>query len=232
MISLVIFTKYIPGKIWTILGRATRIKSENYPVHELSVISLKEQLVFIWVGLAISIVPMIVYYGSSKITWLVFLLFAAITLMLLSRFIQQVAGKVFKKLFKRQLGLPGLRFKEFLNIMVYCLVCWIIWIVAFFFLIRSVYPEASFTLAFAFPMSAVLGLLAIVVPGGIGVREGLMVGFLTLMGLEIQLATTISLLSRLWFVIGEAFIFLAGWLSKGNKIAQSYSKDTQRATTE
>ena len=40
-----------------------------------------------------------------------------------------------------------------------------------------------------------------------------MVGYLTLAGLPIAEAVTIAGASRLWFLVGEAFIFTVGWLA-------------------
>jgi len=55
--------------------------------------------------------------------------------------------------------------------------------------------------------------MAFIAPGGLGVREGVMVGYLTLAGLPIAEAVTIAGASRLWFLVGEAFIFTVGWLA-------------------
>ena len=59
-----------------------------------------------------------------------------------------------------------------------------------------------------FPISVVYGVLAIIVPGGIGVRESILSGFLIALKVDPKLAVTISALSRLWFISGEVFIFL------------------------
>ncbi len=64
-----------------------------------------------------------------------------------------------------------------------------------------------------FPLSGTLGILAGFAPGGIGVREGLMVSCLVLAGFEITEAATISIASRLWFLIGESFIFAIGLIA-------------------
>lgn len=53
-----------------------------------------------------------------------------------------------------------------------------------------------------------LGLLAIIIPGGFGVREGIMVFYLVLLGIPLEIAGGIAVLARLWFIIGEIFIFL------------------------
>lgn len=61
---------------------------------------------------------------------------------------------------------------------------------------------------FAFPLSVCFGIIAIILPGGLGLREGIIIGYLVLAGLDTEQATTISFLNRLWFIAGELFIFL------------------------
>jgi uncharacterized membrane protein YbhN (UPF0104 family) len=58
------------------------------------------------------------------------------------------------------------------------------------------------------------GILAIFLPGGIGVREGIMTAYLSALGIELELAITIATLSRLWFITGEVFIFLMALILK------------------
>jgi uncharacterized membrane protein YbhN (UPF0104 family) len=65
-----------------------------------------------------------------------------------------------------------------------------------------------FPIAFAFGLAGSIGIMAVFAPGGLGVREGILTGFLTLAGVDLPVATTIAVTSRLWFLAGELFIFL------------------------
>jgi hypothetical protein len=40
-----------------------------------------------------------------------------------------------------------------------------------------------------------------------------MVGYLALAGLPVADATTVAVASRLWFIVGEVFIFIVGWIT-------------------
>ncbi|MGH9382995.1 MAG: hypothetical protein ACRD2N_01695 [Vicinamibacterales bacterium] len=64
-----------------------------------------------------------------------------------------------------------------------------------------------------FPLVTALGVMAFVAPGGVGVREGAIVGYLILVNVPVAEATTIALASRLWFLTGESFIFVSGWIA-------------------
>jgi uncharacterized membrane protein YbhN (UPF0104 family) len=71
----------------------------------------------------------------------------------------------------------------------------------------------SFKYGLTFPLAATLGILAIIAPGGIGVREGVLFLFLNSSGaLTVEEATTISVFSRVWFLVGESFLFLIALL--------------------
>ncbi|HIA37549.1 MAG TPA: hypothetical protein EYN89_12675 [Flavobacteriales bacterium] len=67
---------------------------------------------------------------------------------------------------------------------------------------------------FTFAIGTSLWILVIFAPEGIGVREGVLFAFLMLCGLEVPVATSISIASRLWFLCGEFFIFFLGLILK------------------
>jgi uncharacterized membrane protein YbhN (UPF0104 family) len=208
--GLSVFAKYIPGKIWVILGRAAKASGEKYSVKTASYASLKEQILYVWAGLLISSVPLFIYRGFDKFSLAVFLLFAALSVFNFSDKARLIIIWFVKKVFKKELDVPKMNFKESLPVIGYIFLLWFTWIAAFYFLSLSVYPETDFSVGFIFPLSVTIGLLAILFPGGIGVREGIMTGFMVLSGIPIEIATTISVISRLWFVTGEVFIFLMG----------------------
>jgi hypothetical protein len=87
---------------------------------------------------------------------------------------------------------------------------WLSWTVGFYLVGRAVVVGNAFDwqVMFAFPFAATIGILAIVFPGGLGVREGLLVYFMVQCGTPITEATVVSIIARLWFLVGEIFIFL------------------------
>ena len=64
-----------------------------------------------------------------------------------------------------------------------------------------------------FPLAATIGVLAIIAPGGIGAREGILTGYFVLTGIPLETAVTISIASRLWFLIGESLFFIVGLMA-------------------
>ena len=114
----------------------------------------------------------------------------------------------FKKIYKLEFEIPIVKFKEVLNLAGYVTAYWMFWNFGFYFFVKSFAVTIPVSAIFLFSFSATLGLLALIVPGGLGVREGLIVVGLTSFGIPLEIATTISIAARLWFISGEVFIFL------------------------
>jgi uncharacterized membrane protein YbhN (UPF0104 family) len=116
------------------------------------------------------------------------------------------------KLMKKPPELPLITVRSGFKLSLYHVFLWASWTLGFYFFGLSIEDSFSLNLAFVFPISVVYGVLAIIMPGGIGVREGIITAYLVMSGVELELATTISVLSRLWFVLGEIFIFLLAFI--------------------
>ena len=209
-----IFAKYIPGKIWVILGRASIVAKDKRELIKISTISLKEQLVYLVIGLLTSFAVLLFMPVNDWYLAAFFFTVAGLSLFLFSKKIHFQGEKIFEKVFRKKIEIPFVSIRQSLPYAVVLLILWLTWSVGFYLLCRSVYPGTQFIAAFIFPVSVSYGLLAIFLPGGIGVREGIMVLLLTSSGMEPAMATTISVLSRIWFITGEIFIFSAAFVAK------------------
>lgn len=67
-------------------------------------------------------------------------------------------------------------------------------------------PGFLWKAAGAFSGAMVLGFLAVIVPGGLGVREGVLV-FLLSSSMPLPVTTLVALLYRLWFTLVEVVLF-------------------------
>ena len=94
------------------------------------------------------------------------------------------------------------------------LLMWVLRCVGFYLLVVSLSngTEIHIGIGLSYALALCVGFLALAVPGGLGVREGILVAYLTYAGFDLQQATTISIASRLWFLIGECFIFFTGFI--------------------
>lgn len=209
-----IFGKYIPGKVWTIVGRAAYVAEKGVSLAHTSVMSLKAQIVLVWLGLISGSVPFVIAGGSPLLLIMVVVFITGFTLILFSTKVHVTLMHLLSKVVRRPVVVPPMTFSGLLSVAGYYSIYWGLLILSFFLLVRSLFPASSWLVGFAFPMAASLGILAIVVPGGLGVREGVMTGYLALLGIAPVEATTISVLARLWFVSGELFIFLLALYAK------------------
>ncbi len=207
-----IFAKYIPGKIWVILGRASYIARGKEEMKNYSFVSMKEQLIYIWAGLMISAIPTFIFYKFEWISILLTAIIVLLSLVLFSAPFHRFILGIFKRLFKKELELPVISFRKSLPIILSTSLIWLFWTLGFYLFMLAFSDDLLPVMAFAFPLSVSFGVLAIILPGGLGVREGMIVGYLTLAGLDIETATTISFMNRLWFIGGEVFIFLLSLL--------------------
>lgn len=214
-VGLSVFSKYLPGKIWSIMGRAVYIaEKKSFPLHQVSSISLDAQLLTLWLGLIFGAFGLFLLDGIRIWGWLILLLWIGLTAIIFWSFPRSSAEWLLKKIFKKDVVLPHLSPKSIFSILPWFIVYWILWTVSFYMLVISLTSiDVPLSVGLGFPLAGTLGIMAIVVPGGLGVREGVLVAFLSLAGLPISLATTISIAARLWYLIGEVVIFLVGWMA-------------------
>ncbi len=207
--GLPVFAKYIPGKVWVVLGRAARAsRFTGHSMKSLSFVSLKEQVVYAWTGLLISLPVVFLWPLPAWGVWPVIALFVFLGFTGFSDRFRRLFVRAVEKLGGQSLHIPAWKLASHGALFGFSLLNWASWMLAFAFFVRAWVPEASLLAAFAFPPGVVLGLLALVLPGGMGVREGVLTALLHAMGHPLELAVTLAILSRLWFVVGEVFLFL------------------------
>ena len=212
-IGLSIFGKYIPGKLWIIVGKSGYIaEQEKLPIKKLSLIALNEQVIYLWTGLILGAIGLVAVDGVG--TWggtiLISLTFFSVTIF--TTFPQKLLVYLYQKLTNRKLAVPSISFSRVITIIPFFFFTWIFWCIGFYFFVSSIVDDVIFPyIGLGFSLATTLGVVAVIAPGGIGVREGVLVGFLTLSGMTMENATTVSVASRLWYLSGEVFIFLLGY---------------------
>lgn len=209
-VGLPIFGKYIPGKVWLILGRATFVGGKlGISLKDVSWLSLVSQAFALWVGLLMGLLLVPVFgFDNPYLILLVVGLFL-LSLMLFNRGLLTLVENLILKILKRQMRLPFIPLKQALKLLPYFLFTWLTWSVGFYILALSVTSLAlDYGIILAFPLAASLGIMAILVPGGLGVREGILVGLMVILSIDEDSAVRISIMQRIWFLIGESFFFV------------------------
>jgi len=225
--GLSIFGKYIPGKVWTHFGKGAYISGKyNYPFKTITEVSFYGQLISIWVGLTLGFIGLIFIGGLHLWSWLVFLIWFVLSLAIFTRFFQAIFEKLVFKLLKKKITLLHFKITSFFTFIPWFILTFVFFTIGFYFLVAGlILDKIPFIVGFTFPFAMSLGTLAIVLPGGLGLREGIIVSYLLLFSLPLKTIITLSLSSRLWFLIGEMFIFFIAFILK--KIIRGTGKMNQ-----
>lgn len=208
--GMAIFGKYIPGKIWVHLGKSAQLGNQyGYSVVKLSEASLFSQVLTLWVGLLYGMLYFAYLKDFSEYFFILLALWVAMTLFCTTKGIQNLAKWAILKIIKKDYTFVSLNVTSFLKIVPIYFLSITFYSIGFYFLVKTLGIEAvAWQVMFVFPVAMSMGVLAIIVPGGIGVREVIIFQLLVQNMISSDLATSASVMSRIWFLLGEVFIFL------------------------
>jgi uncharacterized membrane protein YbhN (UPF0104 family) len=213
MVGLNIFGKYIPGKMWMVVGSAVYVAEiSGYSLVDLSVMFLQAQIIGIWCGLILGIAGLLISNSLHFVSWMGCFILVGLSAILFSRTAHDAIERLINRYKATPIKLPRLTIRSTIILLPWFLGSWLFWGIGFYFLTASLTHHAiPFTIIFCFPLAGTLGILFLLAPGGIGIREGIIVGYLSQFNIDLADAITIAAASRLWFLIGEIFIFAVGF---------------------
>jgi len=204
--------KYLPGKIWTAVGRVFMLEKEGVP-KVVTIASVGTMLIILTVsgvlvvGLTLPLWPIREAGGELKFLYLLILL--PVGLILLHPRIFEPLLNWFLRKFEH-ITLPvRLKYGNILLLIAFWCGLWLIKGGATFYLLRAVYrgplPTCSWLI---FPgvmaVSWVVGTLSPFTPAGLGIAELSLVVLLgSLFKMDAGFATAFAILSRVWAVITE-----------------------------
>lgn len=201
--------KYLPGKIWLLLGRFYYYESRGKSKKLISTALYFEMATIVIAGGVIFLASLFLlkerphFFQGEQIGWAIFLFLIAL-LFLHPRFLQKVMNWFLIR-FKMETVTFSLSCPDILWVLFVCILAWLIGGVGFYLFVNSIYPVPSrhflyFTGALA--VSSTLGLIAVFAPAGLGVREGALVYFLTNL-VPAPVAVILSVTTRLWMTLIE-----------------------------
>jgi len=201
--------KYLPGKIWAVVGRIYLCQQLGIPASKTFLSMVLEMALTIISGILIFLVGFSIFPGLQLAINPFFLIIVIMILFII------IHPKVFTKIINIFLHLVkkspiriDLNFSQICGIMLYYCLMWLSLGIAFYFLINSTTFIALSTipiLAGSFSISATIGAMALFVPGGLGVRESVL-AFLLSNFFPVSLAILLSVLSRIWISFGELIL--------------------------
>ncbi len=204
-----ILGKYIPGKVFMLAARLTYYKEEEAPLSKVTVCFFIENVCTL-LGAAMLFIVSLFFFPNELLEnykWLTLLLIAAFFVCIhpkIINFLLRLIGKIFKK----NLEIP-MKYSQMLKVVLLFIGNWLIVGFGFFILTKSIYPAVEWSqmlyCAGIWGVSAIMGILAIFAPSGLGVREGIIVAGLMLIMPQSD-AMVISVVSRLWQTIPELLL--------------------------
>lgn len=211
---LSILGKYIPGKVFMLAARLTYYKEEDAPLSKVTVCFFIENVCTL-LGAGMLFILSLFFFPNELLgsyRWLTILLIAAFFVIIHPKIINIIL-KVIGKIFKKDLEIP-MKYPQILKVVLMFIGNWLIVGFGFFMLVRSVNPAVGWNemlfCAGVYGISAIMGILAIFAPSGLGVREGIIMAGLMLIMPESD-AAVISVVSRLWQTVAELILAAAAF---------------------
>jgi glycosyltransferase 2 family protein len=205
-IGITLLGKYLPGKIWGLVGRTYLLNSKGVSKSESLSLLLADQFITFFTGIAIGTVALCtIFYGKIAIPLAIL---ALLTVPIVGKYyseiiswLTQYLGRWLKKVSSatelQEVKIPQ---KVFIGSSLIYLLHWLatasVLILLFYPLISDRLILNGSLLIAAIPLAMLSGFLAFWAPGGIGVREGVIVGILAI-NLPFDTALTVALSYRL-----------------------------------
>jgi len=173
--------RYIPGKVWTYLGRIYLLKNYDITKTQILTSSMLEMAIMALGSILVFAISLL--FWDLKIGVWIYVIFLLIPLILL--FVHPKILNFFlhlvQKLTKKELIKIRTKYSQLLWTIPFYLFYWLIYGLGSYLIIRSL-TEISFTkipiIIGIFSISWLIGFVSFIAPGGLGVREGLLTLFL------------------------------------------------------
>jgi len=196
--------KYIPGKVWTMVGKVYMCRKEGVPVAVTSTSVVIQPLIQVISGLLIFLLSLPFWTKTSDFMNNLYFLFFLIPVGLLflhPAIMAKPLNFVLRKLKQKPIEL-NIKYRDILLILLLWCGLWVLTGITFYLLIISVHPFPLSNLPVTIGIFAIAGVSQFLTPSGIGVLEGMLT---VLLGLYFPLpvAILIALLARVWKTVSE-----------------------------
>jgi uncharacterized membrane protein YbhN (UPF0104 family) len=217
--------KYLPGKVWLLLGRYYFYEAKGKSRGKISIALYLEVLTVLLAAGLLSAIGTVSFreansFRSNMEIWWAFLLLIIVFLSLYPKFLQMILNWILI-LFRKEPIILSISYRDISWILLVCILSWIIGGIGFWIFVDSVFAIPSQHILFltgALALSSTLGLIALFAPSGLGVREGVLVYLLSHLMPE-GVAVIISVLTRIWMTLVEigliGVVYLLSKIRKG-----------------
>lgn len=217
--------KYLPGKVWLLLGRYYFYEAKGKSRGKISIALYLEVVTVLLAAGLLSAIGTVSFreanaFRSNMEIWWAFVLLIIVFLSLYPKFLQKILNWILI-LFRKEPIILSISYRDISWILLVCILSWIIGGIGFWIFVDSVFAIPSQHILFltgALALSSTLGLIALFAPSGLGVREGVLVYLLSHLMPE-GVAVIISVLTRIWMTLVEigliGVVYLLSKIRKG-----------------
>jgi uncharacterized membrane protein YbhN (UPF0104 family) len=206
-----VLSKYIPGKVWFLMSSAATIHGAGISFGHSGFLLIVWQLMLISSGLFVGVFGLFFYHfigASFKIQSILLLMTIATTVLLIkNKRIPQFVAKFLRKFLKTDLS--RYEIPPMMDLFMLLAANWMMMGGAFVICFQAVSLNAGFLPIFFQPLANNIGVMAFFVPAGLGAREGVMMGYLSLLGITKVQAGVAVIMARLWFTLVDVLLFLS-----------------------
>ena len=212
-----ILTKYIPGKVWTILSRASVVCSSDQQLVYCSLAATLWQIIATATGVVLGVLGLFMLDTtelgySGKWVGISVLAVAGVVVLVLILGRRKIANVVERTRLLRE-RLEGVRVLPTLGVViVLSLASWLLLGVAYWLFFRAIAVDIGPCAILLQPLANNIGVLIAFAPAGLGVREGATAGYLVCAGVAAQEATTAAVAVRILSFAEEVVVFVIGVL--------------------
>jgi len=196
--------KYVPGKVWTIVGKVYLCAKEGIPIAKTSASVVIQPLIQVIAGILMFLLSLPFWTKTSGFMSRLYLFLPLIPIGLIllhPAIMTKPLNFVLTRLKQKPIEL-NIKYRDILLILLLWCGLWILTGVASYFLIISIYPFPVSQLPVVIGIFSIAGISQFLTPSGIGVLEGVLTVLLGLY-LPVHIAIFIALLTRVWKTVTE-----------------------------
>src|SRR6476659_2689410 len=210
--------KYLPGSLWSVLVQADIASHLKVPRRRPAVTGLLALGLSLLTGLLVGLpaASFLLRSDSSGFDWWLLLALPILVVLCVPRLLNAVIDRTLRTL-KREPLERGLSAGAVLRAVVIFVLVWIAFGVHTLLLARAVagegtpHPDLTTAAMTGYALSVSLGMLTIVLPAGLGAREGLLTIILST-AMPTPAAAAVAIMSRFIVTIVDVLAALGGWL--------------------
>jgi len=196
--------KYVPGKVWTIVGKVYLCAKEGIPIAKTSASVIIQPLIQVIAGILIFLLSLPFWTKTNDFMNQLYFFLPLIPLGLIvlhPAIMTKLLNFVLTRLKQKPIEL-NIKYRDILLILLLWCGLWILTGIASYFLIISIYSFPVSQLPVVIGIFSIAGISQFLTPSGIGVLEGVLTVLLGLY-VPVHIAIFIALLVRVWKTVTE-----------------------------